>query len=312
MAGICSATTDLTVYAIDDPAAVTADKLRRHAFRPIDDLKTEALAVGWTSIDGMLDTAWEKAPPEKGEWLCFALRVDKRTIPGAVLRKRYAEALKAEEDALPEDAERRYVSRKRRVELKEEVRLRLLPTIEPVPSVVDMAMNMHTGLLLVATGAKGVLGHMEELMASTFGVTPRRLEAGVDVGATFRQFYEGSRTLEREGHRYTLAYADQMTLAGLQDDNQVQVVIKNDSASAFAGLDAGLSVEKIRLSMERDAEPGFAWTFALNASLAFSGVKTPATESKPDDQNDADAACLEKLYLLEQLVGVVGQLFELK
>lgn len=312
MPGILSSTTDLTVYIIEDPAAVTADKLKRHAFRSIDDLKTEELAAGWTSIDGMLDTAWESAPPEKGEWLCFALRVDKRSIPAAVFKKRYAEALKAEEDAIASsEGERRPIGRKRRSELKEQVRLRLLPTVEPAPTVVDVAMNMHTGLIFVASSAKSVLTQFEELMASSFGVIPRRQESGMDVPQELLRLYNEDRLVERDGNAYTLSYAGQMTLAGLeaQGENAVQVVVKNDNASADAGIASGLGIARIRLTMMRDAE---TWSFALNDSLGLLGVKTPAVENRADDKDNPDAAMLEKLYLLEQLVGVVTQLFELK
>lgn len=312
MPGILSSTTDLTVYIVDDPSAVTAEKLKRHAFRPIDDLKTEELAVGWTSIDSLLDTAWETAPPEKGEWLCFALRVDKRAVPSAVFKKHYAEALKAEEDATAAaEGERRTVGRKRRSELKEQVKLRLLPMVEPVPSVVDVVMNMHTGLLFVASCAKGVLAHFEELMPSSFGVIPRRRESSADVPQELLQLYNEEKTVEMNGNSYTLSYAGQMTLAGLeaQGENAVQVVVKNDNASADAGISSGLTISKIKLLMARDAD---TWTFNLTGSLNLLGVKTPATENKADNKEDPDAAMLEKLYLLEQVDGVVAQLLALK
>lgn len=310
MPGILSTTTDLTIYMIDNPAAVTADKLKRHAFRPIDDLNTEELAVGWTSIDAMLDTAWEGGPPEKGEWLCFALRVDKRAIPGAVFKKHYAEALKEEEAALA-SGEQKFISRSRKAELKEQVKLRLLPAIEPAPSIVDVAMNMHSGLLLVASSAKALLAHLEELMATSFGVTPRKRESSVDSQRILRQIYESSAQVEWNEHAYTLTDAGQVTLAGSRDDEAVQVVVKNDKASVDAGLEADLSIVKLKICMERDSEPGFAWTFSLTEALNLSGVKTPATE-KPATDNDTDAAMLEKLYLLELVAGSIGKLFELK
>ena len=310
MPGILSTTTDLTVYMIDNPAAVTAEKLKRHAFRPIDELKTEELAMGWTSIDAMLDTAWESAPPEKGEWLCFALRVDKRTIPGAVFKKHYAEAIKEEEAALA-SGEQKFISRKRKAELKEQIKLRLLPAVEPAPAIVDVAMNMHSGLLLVASSAKSLLLHLENLMATSFGVTPRRQETDANSQQILRQIYESSAQVEWNGHAYTLTDAGQVTLAGNRGDEAVQVVVKNDNASVDAALEAGLSIAKLKISMERNSEPGFVWTFSLTELLNLSGVKTPATEKQADDKDD-DAAILEKLYLLEIVVGAVGRLFELK
>lgn len=287
MPGILSTTTDLTIYMIDNPAAVTAEKLKRHAFRPIDDLRTEELAVGWTSIDAMLDTAWESAPPEKGEWLCFALRVDKRAIPGAVFKKHYAEALKKEEAAVA-SGEQKFISRSRKAELKEQIKLRLLPAVEPAPAIVDVAMNMHSGLLLVASSAKSLLVHLEDLMATSFGVTLRSKETDANSPQILRQIYESGAQVEWNGHAYTLTDAGQVTLVGNRGDEAVQVVVRNDDTSVDTGLEAGLSIAKLKIRMERDSEPEFAWTFSLTESLSLSGIKTPATEKQVED-NDTDA-----------------------
>ncbi len=266
--------------------------------------------MGWTSIDAMLDTAWESAPPEKGEWLCFALRVDKRAIPGAVFKKHYAEALKKEEAAVA-SGEQKFISRSRKAELKEQIKLRLLPAAEPAPAIVDVAMNMHSGLLLVASSAKSLLVHLEDLMATSFGVTLRSKETDANSPQILRQIYESGAQVEWNGHAYTLTDAGQVTLVGNRGDEAVQVVVRNDDTSVDTGLEAGLSIAKLKIRMERDSEPEFAWTFSLTESLSLSGIKTPATEKQVED-NDTDAATLEKLYLLELVVGAVGKLFELK
>lgn len=292
--------TDLTVYRINDPAAVTADKLKRHAFRPIDDLTTEEIAVGWTNIDDMLDTAWALSVPEKGEWLCFTFRRDKRSIPGAALKKLYAEALKNEKESIPEQ---KVISRKRKAELKEQVKLRMLSNIEPSPALVDVALNMHSGLLLVSCSAKGLLASFEELMTNTFGVELQQPEASADVQAILRGLYNESLQIAHNDFTYQLSEAGHITLAGTNDDGDVQIVVKNDRASADAGLASGLSITKLKLTIERD--DALSWTFKLNSSMSFSGLKSPAAEATGKDE----AALLEKLYLIEQAVGVTWKVF---
>lgn len=292
--------TDLTVYRINDPAAVTADKLKRHAFRPIDDLTTEEIAVGWTNIDDMLDTAWALSVPEKGEWLCFTFRRDKRSIPGAALKKLYAEALKNEKESIPEQ---KIISRKRKAELKEQVKLRMLSNIEPSPALVDVALNMHSGVLLVSCSAKGLLANFEELMSNTFGVELQQAEASADVQAILRGLYHESLQVAYSDFTYQLSEAGHITLAGTNDDGDVQIVVKNDRASVDAGLASGLSITKLKLSMERD--DGLSWIFRLNSSMSFSGLKSPAAEATGKDE----AALLEKLYLIEQAVGVTWKVF---
>ena len=79
------ASTSFTRFRIIDdiPADLWAsipEKLRQYAFIDIDDIAEER-AFGWTSFDDMLDTEWRQAPPEKGDFLTFSLRLDTRRIP---------------------------------------------------------------------------------------------------------------------------------------------------------------------------------------------------------------------------------------
>ena len=141
MAGLKSSSTDLSCFHFSDTKAVTAAKLKQFAFRSIDDAKTEELAFGWVNIDDPMDTAWQVSPPDKGEWLCWAFRMDKRSVPAQVVKKHLAEALKdelAKYSAQGIDG----VPRTRKKELKEAIRLKLLAKAEPVSSTVDVALNL--------------------------------------------------------------------------------------------------------------------------------------------------------------------------
>lgn len=115
VAGFANGSTALTVFAVDAPEKITVDKLKQYAFTPIDQLP-EARGSGGTSFDDMFDTRWERSVPEKGGYLAFALRVDTRKVPAAVLKKHLAEALWDEEDKAR--SEGRKVSRGRKKELK--------------------------------------------------------------------------------------------------------------------------------------------------------------------------------------------------
>ena len=311
MPGFMGASMALTVFRVDNPAAVTAGALKKHAFQSIDSLKGEELAVGWTSIEDMLDTAWSGSVPEKGQWLCFALRVDKRKVPAAVLKKHYEEALHKETQAR-EAAGEGPVSRGRKRDLKELTRQRLLAATEPAPSVVDVAMHMHTGLLLVASGSKGALDQLAELMAASFGISLAEFEPQADVQRVLRALYDDALQADVQGHGYALADAGCVTLAGVggtKGDDAIEVVVKNDRASADAGLASGLAFAKLKVRMERDGDEALVWSFALNTGLSFSGLKLPASQA---DRDEADAALLERFYLMEQAVGVVHKLFDVR
>lgn len=298
------ASTDISVFTIASPDRVTSQKLRQHAFRPIDDLKTETLAAGWTSIEDMADTAFQSSP-EYGEWLCFALRVDRRSIPGAVLKRHFEDALKEERGNMARaGADVPIVSRARKKELKEQLMLRLLPHVEPVPSLVDVAMNMHTGLTFVSTASKGLLQLFQDTAAASFGVTPEPLPLPEDPQTPLRAIFDGEVHTDFNGHAYAFSQGGQVTLSGISsEDEAVTIVAKNDLSSAQAGLEAGFSIDKLRIRMERDGE-AFAWQFSLTPELTLLAVRTPKTE-----ESVGEAALLEKLYLFEQCVGAVRTLF---
>lgn len=300
MSGFMSNSTALSVFQVNNPSAVTADALKKFAFRPIDTQKGEELAVGWTNMDDMLDTAWASSVPEKGEWLCFALRVDKRKVPGAILKKHFGEALATQG--------KHFVSRERKKELKEQLKLRLLANTEPAPASVDVVMNKESGQLLVASTAKGMLAHLTELMPRSFGVQIAPLEPQIDVQQVLRTIYDAHMQASFESQTYKLTDAGRITLAGISeaDASIIEVVVKNDRTSTDTGLAGGLSIAKLKISMEREND-SLVWVFSLNGLLEFSGLKVPAAKKNKDDNQDA--VLLEKLYLIEQAVGVIHNLF---
>lgn len=99
--GIMSTSSTVTRLRVLEPASNTLlssvpDKLKQFCFHPIDDT-IEERAWGWVCFDDMLDNQWHTAPPEKGEYMFFSLRIDVRRIPGSVLKKELALAFKDEE-----------------------------------------------------------------------------------------------------------------------------------------------------------------------------------------------------------------------
>lgn len=311
MPGIMSGATALTLYTIEDPAAVTTEKLRKYAFRSIDNDGTESKAHGWTSIEDLLDVDWNFSMPEKGPFLCFALRVDTRKVPGPVLKKHLAEAIREEESKKNTAGKPGAVSRARKKELKELISARLLSQAEPVPSTVDVALDTQSGLLYVASVSSTQLELVCDYCKQSFGVTPQPVTAGVeDVPGLLRSLYESSRDVPFDGHTYTLAEAGQLTLLREGEENGAEVTVKNEADSARTGLETGLSIKKMKFQMERVGEEELAWEFTLDAGLRFSGLKTPRVEKQSDD--DPDAVLLEKMYLLQQAVGVVRTVFEVK
>ena len=299
MPGFMSKSTDLTVFQVDRPAAVTAEDLKRHAFRDGD--VAETVAAGWTSVNDMLDTAWERSSPEVGDLVCFALRVDKRSVSAGALKKCYGELL------LKEKGEGK-VSRARKKELKAVAKSRLLAKAIPTPGVTDVVLDSRSGVLFVGSASTGTLKLLTERMQSDFGVTVQPFTPQGDTQGIFREIYGAGVEVSEGGHTYRLAENGRLTLAGSDGGaGKIEVSAKNDRVSADAGLDSGLAITKLNIRMERDADE---WTFELRGgdSLSFCGLKTPKQEKIPDDA--PDAVLLEKVHLIGQAVNVVHTLFE--
>ena len=134
--GFANSTCSFTRFRILDPVSSALwqqipDKLKQSAFRDIDDIP-EMQAQGWVSFEDMLDSEWAAAPPQKGAYIVFSLRLDMRRIPAGVVKKHLALALRQEKERMREQ-NKTFISRERKKELKEQVMLRLRQRFLPVP-----------------------------------------------------------------------------------------------------------------------------------------------------------------------------------
>ena len=141
--------------------------LRQYAFQDIDALPGEVRAFGWTSFDDMLDIEWAAAPPEKGAYVAFSLRLETRRVPPAVLKKHYALALREEKKRTNEQG-KQFISRERKKELKEQVQLRLMRHFLPIPAVFDVIWATDADLIYFASIQRKVLDIFEEYFTKCF------------------------------------------------------------------------------------------------------------------------------------------------
>jgi len=134
--GFCNASCSFTRFRILDTVPKElwlqiVDRLRQHAFLDIDDT-AEMQAHGWVCFEDMLDNQWLSAPPQKGSYIVFSLRIDTRRIPASVIKKHLALAVRDEKARLQEQ-NKNFISRERKKELKEQVLLRLRQRFLPIP-----------------------------------------------------------------------------------------------------------------------------------------------------------------------------------
>ncbi|MDL2209199.1 recombination-associated protein RdgC [Desulfovibrio sp. OttesenSCG-928-O18] len=144
------------------------DRLKQYAFRDIDETSDER-SLGWTSFEDMLDTDWREAPPQKGAYIAFSLRLDTRRVPPAVLKKHTALAMKAEE-ARNREQGKKYISRERKKELREMVQAKLMQRCLPIPAEFNVVWNTADNMIFFASTQPKMIEAFQEHFTKTFNL----------------------------------------------------------------------------------------------------------------------------------------------
>jgi hypothetical protein len=185
--GFLNSSQTFTRFRIVDavPAALwptIPDRLKRFAFVDIDD-SAEERSWGWTEFADMLDTQWNAAPPEKGDYLAFAFRLDTRRIPAGVLKKHTLAAMREEEARMREQG-KKYIARARKLEVREQVKLRLRQRFLPVPAVFEVVWATRDNLVYLTSTNNNLLDLFQEYFTRSFdlrleALSPYALAAGI-------------------------------------------------------------------------------------------------------------------------------------
>ncbi len=169
--GFLSASCSFTRFRIIDEVpkdlwGQIPDKLKQFAFQDIDDVPLER-GFGWTCFEDMLDMQWHTAPPQKGAYIVFSLRLDTRRVPSGVIKKHFALAMKDEKQGLMEQ-NKKFISRERKKELKEQVVLRLRNRFLPVPAEFNVLWATDTNTVWFASTQGKMIDMFTEYFTQTF------------------------------------------------------------------------------------------------------------------------------------------------
>jgi len=138
-------------------------RIRQFAFRDIEN-NSEELSVGWVSIHDFMDTGFAYAAYALDPYVALGLRVDKRQVGGAMLKKYHRLELKKAYAA----GEGRKLSRMEREELKEKARLDLLSRIPPATKFYELVWDTNSGEVWLGASAHSVRELAEDLFKRTF------------------------------------------------------------------------------------------------------------------------------------------------
>lgn len=171
--GILSSSVSLTRYRVvqeipDDFWAEFIDRLKKFKFRDIDK-GTEERSFGWTSFDDMLDPSWSRGIPQKGHYMVFALRLDTRRIPPAVLKKHFRLALEEARREL-EAKGHKFISRDQKKEIRENVITKLFARTLPIPAVFDVIWDTSGNSVYLGSSSPKTRDLFLDLFTNTFNL----------------------------------------------------------------------------------------------------------------------------------------------
>ena len=347
--GILSASCSFTRFKITEPVPKELwmeipAKLRQFAFQDIDDIAEER-GWGWTSFEDMLDMQWRSAPPEKGAYLAFALRLDTRRIPPAVLKKYVTIALREEEGRIKEQG-KKFIARDRKNELRDQVKLRLMGRFLPIPAVFDVAWATDTNIVYLASTQTKLIELFMNHFTLTFDLhlepmTPYALAASMlelwpvwmilnppalYKRPTMNEPYLGQTTdmvlgqefltwlwfrsetqpmgfKDKEGVPFSMNLEQRIVVQGGEGDS-LETASVSGSLSQLREVRLGLRTgKKVTRALVRFEREELAWQTTIKAEdFSLGSFKTPKVEREEDD--DPDAAFLEKMYLMELCLGL--------
>ncbi|OPY04430.1 MAG: recombination associated protein [Syntrophus sp. PtaB.Bin001] len=351
--GLLKGTLSFSLYRLEGSLPTQADdfiarQLKAFAFRNIS-LTSEEKAIGWTSIENVLDTDFEGAKYIWGDYLMLALRVDRKTVPPSLLKIRL---LEAEQDFLAETGQKR-IYREQRDDLRERVHLELFSKSQPIPAFYEFCWSLSQKTLLLCSLSEKVIDDFQDFFKQTFSLSvypytpwdPLWLDEelssklalaekenmpdaaatsglpAVDRTSLGREFltWLWFKSEERNGvislpgtGDIELLLVRRLVLESGDGEYAETVVCQGMHSDLKEGKEAlrqGKKIKEARIRLDKDEG---TWEFTLKADrFSFQSLKLPVMTDKLDDQEDRDGAILERIYLVETATKTMTQLFRL-
>jgi len=169
--GLLSRTSTFVRYSVEGQLPdnfwdFAAERIAQFSFKDIDDTFDE-YSIGWVSVDNMFDSGFAHASYAVGDQIVLSLRVDERKVSKILLKKF---TLK-EEERLKKERQVPHLNRNQRLQIKEDVHLRLVKKALPVPSVYDLSWNLANNTLLFFSISPKAQSILEDFFKECFGLT---------------------------------------------------------------------------------------------------------------------------------------------
>ena len=167
--GIINGSGSITRYWVEEALPTEfmeelAERLIRHAFRPLDETSPDESTRGWVNIMNVLDYRFPAMDYLKEPYLALAYRVDKRKIPAMALKQACLDA----EEKVKELEKVEFLPKAVKMDIKEDVKARLLKRSIPDTRTYDMIWNLSTGLVIFGGVNDKLCDDFSEYFLKTF------------------------------------------------------------------------------------------------------------------------------------------------
>lgn len=141
-------------------------KITRFAFRGFNEHSEEERATGWVNILDIFDSDFLGMEYFKDPCIALSWRVDVRTVPSNALTQHCREA----EKRIRESEELEILPKKRRQDIREAMRIKLLKRAIPRTQTYDTIWNLQTGIVFFGGTSNKLCDEFTEFFLKCFGL----------------------------------------------------------------------------------------------------------------------------------------------
>lgn len=140
------------------------ERIQEFRFQELTAEIEEDFTWGWTALGDMLDLDFNKTKVFRNEYLCLSMRMDKWSLPGALLKAKIQER----GEAHMREFEKAKLLRSEKEQIRETVTREMKGMTLPSASLVDMVWNLEKGHVRFWTQSSTRVELFTELFESTF------------------------------------------------------------------------------------------------------------------------------------------------
>jgi recombination associated protein RdgC len=314
--------------------------LKKNAFSDFMGSLTEK-AVGWTDVENILDTDFAYAKYKCGPYLIFALRVDRKTIPAALLK---IKVMEAEKKYMAESGKKR-IHRHEHEDIKERILSELLGKSLAVPSLYEICWSPLQNTLIFGSHSEKAIEEFQKLFKESFHLTllpflpwelgNRNSGNYKSKGASLADSHSSNivppvnlifkgrefltwlwfKSEERNGiitipdEENEVLFLQRLVLASGDGEYSETVVCQGLHADMKEGKEALRRGKKIKEARLRVLKDEVKWDFTFKADMfQFQSLKLPAI-MELEDETDREGRNLERIYLIERIITTIDRLF---